>query len=227
MSSRDDSEGSDRKSVAALPEVVTDPDQRARREASNGLRQVDAVTKYIEEALAGGSRFELRPSILLNLNRFALEGINNYAGNYRPSEIYIHGSKHKPPPRAEVATRVEELCDYVNENFSEKSAIHLAAYVMWRVNWVHPFDDGNGRTARAASYLVLCVKLGYRLPGKKSLIDLIVGSKPPYWAALEAADAAWVDNNRIDVGELERLLENLLGAQLVSVLEDAKGQPIA
>jgi Fic family protein len=113
------------------------------------------------------------------------------------------------------------------ENFSEKSAIHLAAYVMWRVNWVHPFDDGNGRTARAASYLVLCVKLGYRLPGKKSLIDLIVGSKPPYWAALEAADAAWADNNRIDVGELERLLENLLGAQLVSVLEDAKGQPIA
>jgi hypothetical protein len=44
---------------------------------------------------------------------------------------------------------------------------------MWRTNWVHPFDDGNGRTARAASYLVLCVKLGYRLPGKKSLIDLV------------------------------------------------------
>ena len=62
---------------------------------------------------------------------------------------------------------------------------------------------------------------------KKSLIDLIVGNKPPYWAALEAADAAWADNNRIDVGALEGLLENLLGAQLVSVLEDAKGQPIA
>src|SRR6266404_436512 len=89
------------------------------------------------------------------------------------------------------------------------------------------FDDGNGRTARAASYLVLCVKLGYRLPGKKSLVDLIVGNKPPYWAALEAADAAWADNGRIDVSALEDLLENLLGAQLVSVLEDAKGQSIA
>jgi hypothetical protein len=74
---------------------------------------------------------------------------------------------------------------------------------------------------------VLCVKLGYRLPGKKSLIDLIVGNKPPYWGALEAADAAWADNNRVDVGALEDLLEQLLGAQLVSVLEDAKGQPIA
>ena len=222
-----DSEGSDRKSVAALPELIIDPDKRARREASNGLRQADAVTKYVEEALAGGSSFKLLPSMLLNLNRCALEGINNYAGNYRPSEIYIHGSKHKPPPRTEVASRVEELCEYVNEQIAEKSAIHLAAYVMWRINWVHPFDDGNGRTARAASYLVLCVKLGYRLPGKKSLVDLIVGNKPPYWAALEAADAAWADNGRIDVSALEDLLENLLGAQLVSVLEDAKGQSIA
>jgi Fic family protein len=218
---------SDRKSVAALPELITDPDQRARREASNGLRQVDAVIKYVEEALAGGSPFRLRPSILLDLNRYALDGINNYAGNYRPSEIYIHGSKHKPPPRTEVASRVEELCEYVNQSFGGKSAIHLAAYVMWRINWVHPFDDGNGRTARAASYLVLCVKLGYRLPGKKSLIDLIVGNKPPYWTALEAADAAWANSNRVDVDALESLLENLLGAQLVSVLEDAKGQPIA
>jgi Fic family protein len=115
----------------------------------------------------------------------------------------------------------------VNQYFAEKSAIHLAAYIMWRINWVHPFDDGNGRTARAASYLVLCVKLGYRLPGRKSLIDLIVGNKPPYWAALEAADAAWANGNRVDVGALESLLENLLGAQLVSILEDAKGRPIA
>jgi Fic family protein len=222
-----DIEGSDRKSVAALPELITDSDERARREASNGLRQVDAVIRYVDEALAGGSPFRLRPSTLLDLNRYALEGINNYAGNYRPSEIYIYGSKHKPPPRGEVASRVEELCEYVNQYFAERSAIHLAAYVMWRINWVHPFDDGNGRTARAASYLVLCAKLGYRLPGRKSLIDLIVGNKPPYWAALEAADAAWADGDRVDLGALESLLEGLLGAQLVSILEDAKGQPIA
>jgi hypothetical protein len=69
-----DLEGSDRKSVAALPELITDPDQRARREASNGLRQVDAVVRYVEEALAGGSPFRLRPSVLLDLNRYALEG---------------------------------------------------------------------------------------------------------------------------------------------------------
>jgi Fic family protein len=219
------SEGGDRKSVSAPPQTETDRDAIARREAANGLRQVDAVIEYIDTALAGSSPFKLRPSILLHLNRCALDGINGYAGNYRPADIYITGSKHKPPPHTEVAARVEDLCEYVNENFAEKSAIHLAAYVMWRVNWVHPFDDGNGRTARAASYLVLCVRLGYRLPGRKSLVDLIVSNKPPYWAALEAADAAWGEH-RVDVAALETLLEELLSAQLVSVLEDARGRPI-
>jgi hypothetical protein len=64
------------------------------------------------------------------------------------------------------------------------------------------------------------------LGARRSLLDLIVDTKPPYYAALEAADAAWADNNRIDLGALEGLLEKLLGAHLVSVLEEAKGQPI-
>jgi len=96
---------------------------------------------------------------------------------------------------------------------------------MWRINWIHPFDDGNGRTARAASYLVLSVKLDSRLPGKPTIPDLIVYSKGPYYAALEAADRAWSDG-RIDLAEMETLLENLLSAQLVNAIEQARGKPI-
>jgi len=223
----EDGDGGDRKSVASPPEIITDPVELTRKEASNALLQADAVTRYIHEALSDTSAFKLRPSILLSLNQFALEGISGFAGNYRPAGIYIVGSKHKPPPRDAVPGLVESLCDYVNENFQSMSALRLAAYVMWRINWIHPFDDGNGRTARSAAYLVLCSRLGYRLPGKKSLLDLIVDNKQPYYAALEAADAAWTDKNRIDVSELEGLLERLLGAHLVGVLEEAKGQPLA
>jgi len=215
----------DRKSVAAPPETGTDPDAIARREAANGLRQVDAVIEYIDAAVGTGSQYRLRPSILLHLNRCALEGISKYAGNYRPADIYITQSKHKPPPQAEVPGHVEDLCEYVSQNFASQTAIHLGAYVMWRINWIHPFDDGNGRTARAAAYLVLCVKLGYRLPGKRSLVDFIVNNKKPYYDALEDADAAMRDG-RIDVSTLEGLLEKLLSAQLVSVIEDATGRPI-
>jgi hypothetical protein len=36
---------------------------------------------------------------------------------------------------------------------ADATAIHLAAYLMWRLNWIHPFADGNGRTARMTSYV--------------------------------------------------------------------------
>jgi len=143
-----------------------------------------------------------------------------------PCNIYITGSKHEPPAVDQVPMLVEDLCEYVNENFEARSALHLAAYVMWRINWIHPFDDGNGRTARAASYLVLCVKLRNRLPGKPTIPDLIAEKKGPYYQALEGADNAWA-NACLDLTLLETLLEGHLAAQLVSAVEEARGQPFA
>jgi Fic family protein len=219
-------EGGDRKSVSSPPVLLKDRFEIAKREAANGLRQFDAVVESINQAIGSKEPFRLRPSMLLHLNRIALDGLNNYAGNYRPSNIYITGSRHKPPATNEVPALVEDLCEYVNENFETCSALHLAAYVMWRLNWIHPFDDGNGRTARAVSYLVLCVKLRNRLPGKPTIPDLISDKKSPYYQALEAADAAWAKGS-LDLTAVEALLEDHLAAQLVSAVEEAWGQPLA
>ena len=119
--------------------------------------------------------------------------------------------------------QIEELCDYVNENWENSSAIHLASYIMWRLNWIHPFTDGNGRTSRILSYLVLCMKLGYLVPGTNTIPDQITQNRNPYFQALEAADAAQKEN-KIDLGAMEILLSNLLAAQLYSVIRDATGE---
>jgi Fic family protein len=55
-----------------------------------------------------------------------------------------------------VADEVQSLCEYINDNW--QSTVHLAAYVLWKMNWIHPFADGNGRTARAVSYVVLSIR---------------------------------------------------------------------
>jgi len=115
---------------------------------------------------------------------------------------------------------VEEMCDYVNE-WSQRSAIHLASYVMWRVNWIHPFHGGNGRTSRAVSYLTLCAKLGYRLPGTLAIPEQIVANRQPYYEALDAADAAWA-TGQVNVEDMERLIERMLAVQLASVLKEAR-----
>jgi Fic family protein len=84
------------------------------------------------------------------------------------------------------------------------------------LNWIHPFVDGNGRTSRVASYLVLCARLGYRLPGTKTIPERIAENKKPYYAALEHADVAW-KQDRVDVSEMEKLLQGHLEAQLADI----------
>jgi len=114
------------------------------------------------------------------------------------------------------------MCDYVNEKWNRSSPLHLGAYALWKLNWIHPFTDGNGRTARALSYLLLCARLGYRLPGKNTIPEQIAADKTPYYKALEAADQEW-EKEKIDLSVLEKLLAELLANQLVSVHDEARG----
>jgi Fic family protein len=213
-------EHEDRHSKAFEAELIADPDERAKREARNGLRQFDAVIELIEYFLDPEHPFKLRPSHLLHLHRIALESISLYAGNYRPAAIEIRGSKHQPVGAHLVPEKIEDLCDYINENWKSSAPIHLCAYAMWRLNWIHPFTDGNGRTARALSYLVLCLRLGYRLPGANTIPDQISRDKVPYYKALESADEGF-RKGQINLSELEKYLSDLLAAQLLSIHQDA------
>jgi hypothetical protein len=78
-----------------------------------------------------------------------------------------------------VADEVQLMCEYVNDNWSTKSAVHLAAYVLWKMNWIHPFADGNGRTARAISYVVLSIKLDSLLPGTPTIPEQLPLTSSP------------------------------------------------
>lgn len=64
--------------------------------------------------------------------------------------------------------------------------------------------------------MVLCLRLGYRLPGRKTIPDQISRDKNPYYKALEAADKKWT-SSKLDLSDLEKLLADLLAEQLASV----------
>ena len=148
------------------------------------------------------------------------------AGTFRNGPVKIGGSRHTPPDFVAVAEEVERLCDYVNDNWQEKDGLHLSAYVLWRLNWIHPFADGNGRTARAISYVVLCTRLDGLLPGAPTIPDQIADDKKPYYAALETADEAWAKTGGVDVSTMEALLKGMLAKQLISVIPGAQDEAL-
>lgn len=199
-------------------------EQKADLEARNGLLQFDEVRKLVA---ASRSEFKLTPEILLRLQYLAIHDIYSCAGKFRTGSVYLarpvqDPTLHQPGPWEGVPSLVDGMCNYVNGNFG-KSAVHLSAYVMWRHNWIHPFFGGNGRTSRAVSYLVLCARLGYDLPGSPTVPQQIADvpkSRDRYFRALQAADAS--DKNvRLDVSMMEDLVSDCLAAQLLSIHHQA------
>lgn len=203
------------------------PEQKAILEARNGLLQFDEIKQLAAKSREG---FKLTPEIILRLQYLAIHDIYNCAGKFRTGPVYLARSVsvdptlHQPGPWEEVPGHVDGMCGYVNTNFGQ-SALHLSAYVMWRHNWIHPFFGGNGRTSRAAAYLVLCARLGYDLPGSPTVPQLIADvpkNRDRYFRALHAADAA-DKNRRLDVSMMEELVSDCLAAQLVSIHAQAGG----
>lgn len=211
---------SDRQTISSEAFVEGDEQQRAALEAENALLQFDRVLDLIDESVRDGRPFRLKQSAILALHAEAMRGIHPQAGTWRNAPVEIAGSKHQPPPESLVVAKIEDLCDWVNEHWATCSAIELCAYIMWRLNWIHPFADGNGRTTRAVAYLVLCVRSGARLPGFPTIPEQIAANKAPYYAALESADQSGADDETA-TREMQGLLETYLQRQLDAFLAAA------
>ncbi|MER9922210.1 Fic family protein [Mesorhizobium sp. M0045] len=198
-------------------------DHNTRLEIENGFRQYDLTLDVIRYYLEPDRPFALRVPLILDLQREAVQGIEAEPGEIRKNPAGIHKSKHSPPPPHLVTTHLTEFCDYINDNWHERTAFYLSAYAMWRLNWIHPFADGNGRTSRALSYLLLSTKLGYVLPGSPTIPQQIETDNSHYIEALEMADEA-ASNGEEDISEMENMIRAMLAKQLISVIDQAGGQ---
>jgi len=102
-------------------------------------------------------------------------------GDYRDGEVRIAGSEHIPPKPAEVPKLLEKL---FAEFYLERRTLHpieLAALLHNKFVNIHPFTDGNGRTARLLMNWIL-------LRNKFPPVIIEVSNKEQYYNAIEAAD---------------------------------------
>jgi len=202
----------ERFSHAEQAHLIADELERARLEAENALRQIDAADAELARWLTQPEK-RLRVSDILHFHRVLMTGLTEYAGNFRPAHVKIDGSSHVPPTASEVPALLEDMCDYLARHWTSTTPLHLAAYALWRLNWIHPFVDGNGRTARIISNLILSARSGKLIPGDLTIPEQIVRNKQPYYQALEPADKAFLKGN-IDVSSMETLLGQYLANQL-------------
>ena len=181
---------------------------------ANAGRHYGFIESAVNAALKVDAPF-LSQTVIKSLNYHAIACLHPYAGEYRPCPVTVGG--YVPPEHYRVNALMDDFVNQVNRYWTDTDEVKLAAYVLWRLNWIHPFINGNGRTARAACYFVLCIKLGGWLPGTTILPQLLrhPDNNTRYVSGLRHADKT-VQAGNVDLSLITSLLLDLLDEQLSS-----------
>lgn len=182
-------------------------------EVANGNRQYDFLRSIVAASLDVGRPF-LSQHIIKALNFQAITCLHIAPGEYRPCLVTV--GAHQPMPHWRVPAAMDDFVNIVNRNWDSTDPVVLATYVLWRLNNIHPFVNGNGRTARAACYFVLCLKLGGWPAGNTILPELIRRERDEYCAALQEAHDAFAATGEPDLSHLHAIVARLLAEQLAS-----------
>lgn len=158
-------------------------------EAINHKEAIDFVKDIVKQELP------LTDYALRQTHAIVLKSIdNNNAGIYRSVPVMISGSRHLPPQPYMVPQLMEEYFAFYNEQKNILHPVVLAAEMHERLVTVHPFIDGNGRTARLIMNLVL-LQHGFPIANIKGDYE----SRIAYYSALEKAQ---VQNDKAEFIQL-------------------------
>lgn len=119
-------------------------------EATNHARALDFVHQQI-----GRKPRQVTAREILEIHRLILHGIDDVnAGQYRTVPVRISGSRVILPNPMKVADLMAEFCTWLNKR-KNLHPVELAAEAHYRLVTIHPFVDGNGRSARLLMNLLL------------------------------------------------------------------------
>lgn len=124
------------------------------KEHFEAINHKDAIV-FLEELIAKGS-FKLNQLLIRQIHQLILKEIDSSnAGKYREVEVKITGSKYIPPIPTSIPVKMRQFERWLKDKSNKKQIIDYAALAHFKLVDIHPFVDGNGRTARLLMNLVL------------------------------------------------------------------------
>ena len=171
-------------------------------EAVNHVYAIDYIKELAKEKQGITERD------ILQIHSLILKGIDNgNAGQYRKVQVLISGAKHVPPQPYLVPKQMEDLVIWYNENKDRLHPVVMSAEMHERLVTIHPFIDGNGRTARLLMNLIL-LQNGYPIAILKGDVE----SRLQYYNALEEAQTGNSKQPFIDliIGNVKRTMQRII-----------------
>jgi Fic family protein len=192
-----------------------EPADRSERMIVNNYRAL----QFMGEEMGG----ELTPPEVLELHRIVTEGTlkdPSAAGRLqRPGESRVavfdrDGGEpiHIPPPAEQLPSRMRSMCAFANEGGDEGRFIHPVIRAILLHFWLaydHPFEDGNGRTARILFFWLMRVR-GYWLAEYLPISRLIRAAPTKYARAFMETETDGGDTTYFLIHQLD-IIERAIG----------------
>ncbi len=188
-------------------------------ESITEIKNNEAALSFIEDVIESTS---INRAFICELHKLAVKGLKKEGsktpGQYRSENVNINHSNHTPPEFIRVRELMDELLSFINKEDPEKYDLIKIAIAHHRFTWIHPFDNGNGRTVRLLTYAMM-VKMGFKVDNGRILNPTAVfcSDRDAYYDALQMADKgteegilAWIEYVLSGLNDEIAKIDNLL-----------------
>ena len=200
---------------------------REHLEAVNHKEAIDFLEDLVKE------KKPITETLIRQIHFLVLTKINDReAGKYRSVQVRITGTSYLPPQAFEVPSLMGAFMKWLKRNWQKTNPIELASLVHFKLVHIHPFIDGNGRTARLLTNLILMQK-GY------PPAIILKADRKKYYRVLDQAHrenfAPFVNfvarsvegslNLYLDAFEVRKTKKEAMGKKYISLAQAARGTP--
>jgi len=187
------------------------------KELLNYKKAMDFISKYL------GKGDPVSEGIIRELHKILVKRVRGERadpGNYRKIQNYVVNSRthevvYAPPAPLEVPHLMREFMEWINKA-DDVSPVLVAGIAQFQFVHIHPFIDGNGRTARLLSTLIL-YKTGYDFKRLFTISEYYDKNRPAYYQAIQS-----VRNNSMDMTAWLEYFVDGLCSQMAEI--QAKGE---
>ena len=163
------------------------------KELLNYRRAFDFVAEYVF------SQGVITEGLIREIHKYLVDGVRENSalpGQYRAVQNYVANSKTKeiiytPPAAYDVPLFMTELIEWL-QNEKSIPAVLVAGIAQFQLVHIHPFLDGNGRTARLLSTLCL-YKSGYDFKKLFTISEYYDRNRQDYYNALQSVRSGNMD----------------------------------
>ncbi len=151
---------------------------KSLRDHFEAINHKEAIL-FVEDSL----KEEINEKLIKKLNEIVLDKIyEDERGRYRTTNVRVLGAIKSPPQSEKVPNLMNNLIEYITRNPDNLNTIEMAAIIHYKLVEIHPFSDGNGRTARLLMNLFL-MKYGY------PITIVLKNDRKKYYHTLKEADS--------------------------------------